>query len=689
MRGAIRPGLRNAVRTPFGSRLTLSLLAWSSICLGPARCLSQATPADDAGRKAIAASNERIGRALSELDKINNIDDMINCAKKAVYNEAATRDDLWIMAANVSLMPPGWRSPAFYENLLKTVEYATILSLVASGEEKRWESREEMLGAGGAAVEALRRETNYPAPGNGLLRLLDRRPRIERKTLDGMYHQHIFIDNVRHEMAVYERADTPVAGLSRSFLKAVEPLPPGRADAPPLEGSVYCVGLAGLYDVVAAAKVIYCASLIGGTVERTCAQIVAGRFLAHAHEAGIRSGDAPLFLVGKALDSLEKRPLPRLDTNNIRTVFAATCFECGRLRRALRAYQDVLQTTGEDEVERFVGTWGVAICRLALNDPDVADSLEKVVVYLETHRNKFPEHEFIIHGLCHIMGPGDMGIKANSDAGWYGRARGWSFDRIEDAQRYSVTLSARTMLLRMGRWEESLAFMMRELSTIRSKTSKSNQLFEKDILTSIFLVLRNEAFDSLAWTRDEQGVWSRLKDPSGMERVNDFAPFWAPGEDPRLKGTPTERYGMIDPEEDLATCYELYGDRSDEQPADLRAAPEDFVAKDEGSPRRREVFRTWVREALAATPSNPVPLLKLVCIEWFDVPSAAFPGLDATNFREWRYRPANRMGLTAKADVETAIAKTGASVSPSAGHVWGVFKSARDFLDANYGPQGR
>jgi hypothetical protein len=616
---------------------------------------------------------------LRDAGSARDIKTLVLRAREAAYNSRATRVRLWHAADAVCSSPSS--SSTAIAGAVQLACYATLLERVAGNENVVWPADEDQFTLGSAALRALQDFSGYPANGDGNIRLFERKPRIEMRSLNGLYRQYRFDFHRDSVSMIYEWTDIPVAGLTQAKTETKVLLPAGQPiPDPAISGHFTSFPLAALNEVIAAGQICLFRELISDKECQQCAESIVSSLFLKAASPQPSFGLIAAGLLKSTIDSYKSTMSPEvLAGTQLR--YAASFFYAGRMHAALTEYERAVTPENNPELSTS-RLWGIAVCRLATRQPDRGVAWKQVYSQLSTKIANTDIRRQVLASLCRVLPPSEFGC-AVAECEWYSQLR--EKPSVQSAsERYSVTVSTRSLLLQIGRWEDCVELLLEELQFARNMGDKGAE-HERSYVQSLLVIMGNEAFNTISWSKNAaNGLWSPRLADNGVVHADAFAPYYTGGDDPRVKGTQIKRYGILAPSEDLATCVELYGVSPDAMPDGLRTRVSEKVA----AAVEREIgvgVKKWVTDELARTPPNLQPLLKLIWLEWFFVPSFDFPqNDDSAGLRGWVYRPSAVTGMTSPAAIESLFSGTDEGKMSAERQVYRVFAKVRKSLEAKY-----
>src|SRR5581483_5865950 len=208
---------------------------------------------------------------------------------------------------------------------------------------------------------------------------------------------------------------------------------------------------------------------------------------------------------------------------------------------------------------RLGTTWGAAVCELGLGVPAAAESFQSVTDLIDPASPRHAQLRYDLQALRETV-PEGVFVRGGQVTPWAKVIDAWPAPPIGEEERYRLNLDLLRILITIDQWEAASRLLVREIKHVRTLLRlPSREQMERDYLLLLAATMEQNAFRALGWVRNESGVFVRRSAAGNAEFVNDFAPFFDPKvEDARTQGTGLARYGMLDAEEDRATCIEIY-----------------------------------------------------------------------------------------------------------------------------------
>ncbi len=586
-------------------------------------------------------------------------------------------ETLWIRVLGWSLRPEFEEETYLHRHSIRLAALATILELQGTAGSSKIPKQLDLASVDSVSLKAL--SANGVVSTKGSLRdyLETAPPIVELRSTDGG-HQYRRIDIDTSEKVIrFEKCDVQHGQFGPQWLMQSGPST-GR-----IRGRFFNFPLVAINFYNVAAKAYLFRYLLPETSKaRASLSALAAMALHHAGKANPDGGaTTALFPLKSAISELKSIGGSSRAVGVLERFYATSCLRSGQLARARNAFGEQLKSLNVEDAYHIYANLRLGVIAEGLGSGGSKPYFKRALDHPE-----FPDRpEFIYWLVAYVHCFGDDRLDA-ADRQKLQRFQMAPDRQLSGAHRHVENLAMLQDLLSSGNEVAAVKLLIRELREFDRSGIKNIRWFEARYLTELGACL-HDVFRGICWKRDRNGdLVLRSSDSAYLK--SRFAPtevvnLAAKDRASEAKGG---RYGAISPEEDEATCLELY------HPEELREKLGQMLASTgvPFDPRSISVrpskpaadFAEWVTGELQRCPPVIEPLLKLVWIEWFYLP---LMGIENHTEVEWSYRPVNHSGLTSPDHVRDLLAN--ATLGDGHAGVWATFLSAREYLEKRHSNQ--
>jgi hypothetical protein len=679
----IRDGTKTATGfpNPWMCKLSLRVVAASLILL--AVCRANAITASEFDHLRAADETVRAARTIEDLKR---------AATSFPTNTPTVRDGLAYMAAVISLPDEFGRTPKAEQYAIRLAVFSALLDAQSHPNMPLDLAVEDLYTLGPASLKALGKISRLGTLPHPAYRLLARGPQISQGQWMGEYHSLSL--TIGRDTLIFESSDTPWRDLGRELRLSETHRTEAKASADssglPL-GNSYVFPLNALDEVIVAAKASACAEATSSPAAKAYLELLAVNALYQASSADLTQKDTVAHLYRRLLPNLDEWAgrtdqirsdlhfSTRLTGDNLAPRLNAAEFFASNLKDALQGYEKAANATEREVSYRVYGAIGSGICQLSTNPRQAAVRFQDAFRLLKTNSDRATADRYKLASIIEAVdGPELLGSVAKDPA-----LGEWKTPDIPLDTRYLWDLDIVGIFYVLGKPQAAERFLEREISFVRASNSPDRYAIEAHLVREIG-ASTSDLFALLSWTTPE--LRPQLRTAIGVDPVTEFAPTVIDTKLPGLRVPAGKRYGMTDPEEDRATCIELYDPSNFGLFKSVITQVETVLHLTmvlKAPPPAGYEFRNWVRSELAANPAHVKPLLKLAWVEWFQIPLAGV-GTSNVNLTSWHYSPGDSDGVTTISNIESVMARGESGVDAQTRSVWESFRSARLFLSRNY-----
>ncbi|WP_319547797.1 hypothetical protein [Desulfogranum marinum] len=623
---------------------------------------------------------------LAELQPANNDADLL----KIAAGFTALREDPVLMRDAVAISRSKLRDePAGRTAIIRLLRLSLVLrSKGKKGEAPEWMDMEESIDTlTRNDLAALRRATGFPQLGDSINYLFDRKLSLRQVPESGEYTVIRMISDTG-ETVILERNTVPFMDLGPEWTQRTVSSDTDSVQTQDSErAQTRRFWVKSLPNLVLAAKAFRIAELSKTTLEGYAAYVASEAIADGLSGLGFKAGEGGQ--IGFSVWGIRQSTLNILEgypgdsflvemSKQIRVNLPATAFSARAFLEAAEFYRSASGTSPE---RQLWSAWGEGISNYAAHEFEKANEAFNRMRGLFPHAKNAASYAYVFRSFYDNLPEKDRKALGELSSVAEAAYKKLSSTELSLEQRVSLDKDFANIMVTIGRSYIAIPHIIDRLSALDEKSGVGLKGVETRYLWELGALTRDIYYD-ISWVMSPSLGWvARPTESYPMQldflhNVNSDGQLVAPGEVViHESGTP---YGMLSPEEDLATSVAVYGviEHSSTSAGILQATP----VKQKN--RATLGFGGWAINARDRKNPKPsiVPLLKLVWVEWFAQQFEPLKtGLSAKDFI---YRPKNYSGLTDLQQV-AALGQHRATTSQQR-ELIDLFLSVRRLLEQRY-----